>query len=118
MRFSIPFIYPDEISADCYLLTKEKRESHISYQVDRSIEGSYVAFEYMIIKDRAEEIIDIGSLASTDNIAYANGLLGVSKKILACLLKTNEEIYSPLTNKKSDKKTKSRWNFLKTLSLL
>ena len=43
--------------------------------------------------------MNIEGLVSTDNIACANGLLGVSKKILACFLKANEEIYSPLTNK-------------------
>ena len=52
--------------------------------------------------------MNIEGLASADNIACANGSLGVSKKILACLLKTNEEIDSSLANKWSDKKTKSR----------
>ena len=81
LRFSNPLTYLDEISADCYLLTIEKRESQISGQVDRSIEGSYIVFEQKIIKYGAEEIMNIEGLSSTDNIACANGLLGVSKKI-------------------------------------
>ena len=81
LRFSHPFSYLYEISADCNLLTKAKRESQIFCQVDRSIEGSYLVFEKKIIKYGAEEIMNIEGLVSTHNIACANGLLGVSKKI-------------------------------------
>ena len=59
LRFSIPLAYPDGISADCYLLTKEKRESQISCQVDKSIEGNYLVFEQKIIKDGANLFLQI-----------------------------------------------------------
>ena len=55
----IPLSYPDGISADYYWLTKEKRKSQIYCLVDRSIEGNYVAFEQMIIKDGANLILQI-----------------------------------------------------------
>ena len=59
LRFNIPLSYPDGISADCYLLTKEKRESQIYCQVDRSIEENYLVFEQMIIKDGADLFLQI-----------------------------------------------------------
>ena len=82
LRFSIPLTYPDGISADCNLLTKEKGESQISCQVDRNIEGDSVIFEQMIIKDGAEEVMNLGGLASSDSITCANGLLGEAEKKL------------------------------------
>ena len=39
--------------------TKEKRESQISCQDDRSIEGNYVVFELMIIKNGADLFLQI-----------------------------------------------------------
>jgi hypothetical protein len=82
LRFTIPLIYPDGISADCNLLTKEKGESQISCQVDRNIEGDFVVFEQTIIKDGPSEIMNIGGLASADNLTCANGLLGEAEKKL------------------------------------
>ena len=82
LRFTIPLIYPDGISADCNLLTKEKGESQISCQVDRNIEGDFVVFEQTIIKDGPSEIMNMGGLASADNLTCANGLLGEAEKKL------------------------------------
>ena len=82
LRFTIPLTYPDGISADCYLLTKEKGQSQISCQVDRSIDGTYIIFEQMVIKDGAEEIMNIEGFSSTDNITCANGLLDEAEKKL------------------------------------
>ena len=62
------------------MLSEEKRESHISCRVDRNFEGNYVVFEQIIIKNGAEEIVGVGSLAFTCDIAYGKGLLGVLKK--------------------------------------
>ena len=79
LSFKIPLIFPDGITADCSLKTKE---NEISCQVDREVVNSNLVFEQNIMKDGPEEILNLGGISSAETITCMNGFLTeVEKKV-------------------------------------
>ena len=79
LSFKIPLTFPDGITADCSLKTKE---NEISCQVDRAFDDLNLVFEQNIIKDGSEEILNIGGISSAETITCMNGFLTeVEKKV-------------------------------------
>ena len=82
LSFKIPLTFPDGITADCSLKTKEAGDNEISCQVDRPFDDSNLVLEQNIIKDGPDEILNIGGISSAEKITCINGFLAeVEKKV-------------------------------------